>query len=104
MSKDQIYKSPDEVIVRLRNTIPQDVDTNVIKVLDRLPGKEKKLSAHEKPSGDPAVKPQSAVPGGGPAKLPEPPKGYSDAAAAALGEAFDWFSKTPLGKGWKSRR
>jgi hypothetical protein len=97
VSKDQIYKSLDEVIARLRSTIPEDVDTNVIKVLDRLPGKERKLSARQKPSGDPAAMPKSPVPGG-PPQLPQPPKGYSDAAAAALGEAFRRFSQTELGK------
>jgi uncharacterized protein DUF4157 len=99
VSKDQIFKSPDEVIARVQNTVPENIDTNIIKVLDRLPGKEKKLSAHHKPSGDaPVVPQQSPVPGAGPAQLPQPPKGYSDAAAAALGEAFDRFTKTDLGK------
>jgi hypothetical protein len=66
-------------------------------VLDRLPKKEKKLSAHQKPSEDDPVEPRFPVPGG-PEKLPEKPKDETDAAKAALEEAFRRFSDTELGK------
>ena len=97
VSKDHIYKSPEEVIARVQRSIPENIDTNTIKVLDRLPGKEKKLSERKKPSEDSPVVPQYPVPGG-PQQLSKPPQGYSDAAAAALGEAFRRFSQTELGK------
>ena len=64
VTKDQVFTSPDEVIARVQSTIPENIDTNIIKVLDRLPGKEKKLSARQKPF--PRTRlwlPQSPVPG-----------------------------------------
>ena len=97
VSANQIFKSPEDVIARVRLSIPENVDSNTMKVLDRLPSKEKKLSARHKPSEDSPITPQYPVPGG-PPKLDEPPKDAGDAAAAALSEAFRRFSDTDLGK------
>ena len=41
---------------------------------------------------------RSLPPDAGPAKLPEKPKGYEEAAAEALKKAYDDFSKTKLGQ------
>lgn len=93
-----VYPSPDALMARLRPSIPVTIDPNTLKVLDRIPSEEKKLSeaAKKDPDADPAAPQFPLVPGA--SKSPEPSKGYSDAAEAALKQAYDQFSKTELGK------
>jgi hypothetical protein len=93
------FKTPDEFLARIRRMIPATIDPNVLPVLDRLPNQEKKLADVRKtdPNADPA-KPKFPEQAGGPPKSPEKPKDLSDAAAAALTQAYDQFSKTDLGK------
>jgi hypothetical protein len=92
------FPSTDALMARLRPSIPATVDPNTLKRLDRIPSEEKKLSdaAKKDPKADPA---EAKFPEGyGPPKPPDAPKGYDDAAAAALQQAYDLFSKTELGK------
>jgi hypothetical protein len=94
------YASAAEVIARLRSQVPSTVPENTIRALDTLPKLEKPLEG----KSDKDKEPEPATPDfgagklpqgvGGPPKLPEPPKGYSDAAAAALKQ----FLTTPLGQ------
>jgi hypothetical protein len=91
-----IFKSPDELMARLRPSIPSTIDPKVMAVLDRLPGQEKKLSDKPNPSTDPAAPNMPDAPGA--PKQPEKPKDASDAAEAALKAAYEQFSKTELGK------
>lgn len=93
-----IYPSPDALMARLLPSIPSTIDPNIMKVLDRLPSQEKKLSdaAKKDPDADPASPKFLDVPGA--PKAPETSKGYSDAAEAALKQAYEQFSKTELGK------
>jgi hypothetical protein len=98
------FKSPAELLARLRDKIPPTVDPNVLKVLDNLPKQEKPLSTKPDGSAEPA-KPQfpgaeAAKPANipDPRKPPEQGKGLDEAAAKALEAAFEEFKKTKLGK------
>jgi Domain of unknown function (DUF4157) len=94
-----LYDSADELFEQLKPKIPATLPPMVMARLDRLPNEEKKLpEGPSKPTGDPA-KPAQPPPGSGPTTIaPEKPKGLSDAAEAALKEAFRRFSETELGK------
>jgi hypothetical protein len=95
------YQSAQDVIDLLRSRVPHDMDPHVIPVIERLPAKEKRLSAAKETSDEPAKPASSAArlpPGAGPPKLPEPPKGYSEAAGKALEAAFADFRKTKIGQ------
>jgi hypothetical protein len=93
-----LFDSADELFEQLKPKIPADIPPMVMARLDRLPNEEKKLpEGPPKPTGEPA-KPAPGPPGTGPAKAPEKPKDLSDAAEAALKEAFRRFSETELGK------
>ena len=92
------FATLDPLLARLRSSIPSTIDPNALRVLDRIPNEEKKLSEVSKkdPDADAAAPNFPGVPGA--AKPPEAAKGYSDAAEAALKQAYDQFSKTELGK------
>lgn len=95
------YPSTKEVMDKLRSRVPSDIDPNVMRVLDHLPSEEKPLSGATKASSDPAKPsfgPAGEPPGAGPAKMPEAPKGYDEAAAKAAEAAFEEFRKTKVGQ------
>ena len=99
-----IYPTPADLMKRLRGQLPQTIDPNVLRVLDRLPDKEKPLSTTAKTAGEPA-EPKFPTPGATPGKAfpdprkaPEKGKGEEEAMQAALKQAFDEFRKTKIGK------
>lgn len=93
-----LFDSADELYALLKPKIPATIPQIVLARLDRLPNEEKKLpEGHAGPVGEPAS-PREPLEGTGPRKEPEKPKGLSDAAEAALKEAYRRFSETDLGK------
>ncbi len=94
-----LYDSADALFQELKPKIPSTIPDMVMTRLDRLPNEEKKLpEGPAKPTGEPA-KPAAPPPGAGPTTVSaEKPKDLSDAAEAALKEAFRRFSETDLGK------
>jgi hypothetical protein len=94
-----LFQSADELFAQLKPKIPSTIPEMVLARLDRLPTEEKKVpEGPSEPKGDPATPAASVPPGAVASPVPEKPKDLSDAAEAALKEAYRRFSETELGK------